>query len=98
MYGYEPSWLDIYMNAMANQPPMMPLSSMNQPMPPIDVNTIQPDMTQPMPPIDVNTIQPDMTQPMPPEQNIMVGNEQNQTAPVDDSMSNLSDLSSNGVM
>lgn len=82
MYGYEPSWLDIYMNAMANQPPMMPLSSMNQPMPPIDVNTIQPDMTQPMPP----------------EQNIMVGNEQNQTAPVDDSMSNLSDLSSNGVM
>lgn len=85
MYGYEPSWLDIYMNAMANQPPMMPLSSMNQPMPPIDVNA-------------VNTIQPDMTQPMPPEQNIMVGNEQNQTAPVDDSMSNLSDLSSNGVM
>lgn len=82
MYGYEPSWLDIYMNAMANQPPMMPLSSMNQPMPPIDVNTIQPDMTQPMPP----------------DQNIMVGNEQNQTAPVDNSMSNLSDLSSNGVM
>lgn len=85
MYGYEPSWLDIYMNAMANQPPMMPLSSMNQSMPPIDVNA-------------VNTIQPDMTQPMPAEQNIMVGNEQNQTAPVDDSMSNLSDLSSNGVM
>ena len=82
MYGYEPSWLDIYMNAMANQQPMMPLSSMNQPMPPIDVNTIQPDMTQPMPP----------------DQNIMVDNEQNQTAPVDDSMSNLSDLSSNGVM
>lgn len=82
MYGYEPSWLDIYMHAMANQPPMMPLSSMNQPMPPIDVNAIQPDMTQPMPP----------------EQNIMVGNEQNQTAPVDNSMSNLSDLSSNGVM
>lgn len=66
MYGYEPSWLDIYMNAMANQPPMMPLSSMNQP--------------------------------MPPEQNIMVDNEQNQTQPVDNSMSNLSDLSSNGVM
>ena len=83
MYGYdEPSWLDIYMHAMANQQPMMPLSSMNQPMPPIDVNTIQPDMTQPMPP----------------DQNIMVGNEQNQTAPVDDSMGNLSDLSSNGVM
>ncbi len=85
----EPSWLDIYMNAMANQPPMMlPLSSMNQPMPPmpqIDVNA-------------VNTIQPDMTQPISPDQNIMVGNEQNQTAPVDDSMSNLSDLSSNGVM
>lgn len=82
MYGYEPSWLDIYMNAMANQQPMMPLSSMNQPMPPIDVNTIQPDMTQP--------IQP--------EENIMVGNEQNQTAPIDNSMSNLSNLSSNGVM
>ena len=85
MYGYEPSWLDIYMNAMANQPPMMPLSSMNQPMPPIDVNA-------------VNTIQPDMTQPISPDQNIMVGNEQNQTSPVDDSMSNLSDLSYNGVM
>ena len=82
MYGYEPSWLDIYMNAMANQQPMMPLSSMNQPMPPIDVNTIQPDMTQQIPP----------------DQNIMVGNEQNQTAPIDNSMSNLSDLSSNGVM
>ena len=85
MYGYEPSWLDIYMNAMANQPPMLPLSFMNQSMPPIDVNA-------------VNTIQPDMTQPMPQEQNIMVGNEQNQTQPVDNSMSNLSDLSSNGVM
>lgn len=82
MYGYEPSWLDIYMNAMANQQPMMPLSSMNQPMPPIDVNTIQPNMAQPM--------QPD--------ENIMVGNEQNQTQPIDNSMSNLSDLSSNGVM
>ena len=82
MYGYEPSWLDIYMHAMANQQPMMPLSSMNQPMPPIDVTTIQPDMTQP--------IQPD--------KNIMVDNQINQTAPIDNSMSNLSDLSSNGVM
>ena len=83
--NYEPSWLDIYMNAMANQPSMMPLSSMNQPMPPIDVNA-------------VNTIQPDMTQAIQPEENIMVGNEQNQTAPIDNSMSNLSNLSSNGVM
>lgn len=80
--NYEPSWLDIYMHAMANQQPMMPLSSMNQPMPPIDVNYNQPNMAQPM--------QPD--------QNIMVGNEQNQTQPIDNSMSNLSDLSSNGVM
>lgn len=84
MYGYEPSWLDIYINAMANQQPMMPLSNMNTQMPPIDINSInQVDNTQP---------------PTQPDQNIMVGNEQNQTAPIDDSMSNLSNLSSNGVM
>lgn len=82
MYGYEPSWLDIYMHAMANQPPMMPLSSFNPQMSPIDVNSIQP------------TTQPDMNQP----QNIMVDNQMNQTQPIDNSMSNLSDLSSNGVM
>lgn len=80
--NYEPSWLDIYMHAMANQQPMMPLSSFNQQIAPIDA-------TIPQSPIE---------QPIQPDQNIMVGNEQNQTAPIDNSMSNLSDLSSNGVM
>lgn len=80
--NYEPSWLDIYMNAMANQPPMMPLSSFNQQIAPIDA-------TIPQSPIE---------QPIQPDQNIMVDNKMNQTQPIDNSMSNLSDLSSNGVM
>ena len=48
MYGYEPSWLDIYMNAMANQSQMMPLTSINTQMPVIPIEqTIPQNVQQP---------------------------------------------------
>lgn len=84
MYGYEPSWLDIYVNAMANQQPIMSLSSLNSQMLPVDVASVPP--------------QQPMNQPVPQDQNIMVDNQMNQTPPVDNSMGNLSDLTSNGVI
>lgn len=80
MYGYEPSWLDIYINAMANQSQMMPLTSINTQMPVVPIEQ----------PIPQNVQQPD--------QNIMVDNQMNQNPPVDNSMGNLSDLTSNGVI
>ena len=63
MYGYEPSWLDIYMHAMANQQPMMPLSSMNQPMPLMPIEQ----------PIQQNVQQPDQNIMVGNEQNIKIG-------------------------
>ena len=69
---------------MANQQPIMPLSSFNSQMPPVDIASIQP-------PQPVN-------QPTQPDQNIMVDNQMNQNQPVDNSMGNLSDLTSNGAM
>lgn len=84
MYGYEPSWLDIYINAMANQQMMMPLSSFNSPMPPVDVTSIPP--------------QQPMNQSAPQDASIMVDNQMNQNPPVDNSIGNLSDLTYNGVM
>ena len=80
MYGYEPSWLDIYMNAMANQSQMMPLTSINTQMPVMPIEQ----------PIQQNVQQPD--------QNIMVGNEQNINPMPNQNMSNLSDMTSQGVM
>lgn len=80
MYGYEPSWLDIYMHAMANQPPMMPLTSINTQMPVMPIE-------QPIP----QNVQPT-------DQNIMVGNEQNINPMPNQNMSNLSDMTSQGVM
>ena len=80
MYGYEPSWLDIYMNAMANQQSIMPLNYMNAQMPVMPIEQ----------PIQQNVQQPD--------QNIMVGNEQNINPMPNQNMSNLSDMTSQGVM
>ena len=80
MYGYEPTWLDIYMNAMANQSQMMPLTSINAQMPVMPIEQ----------PIQQNVQQSD--------QNIMVGNEQNINPMPNQNMSNLSDMTSQGVM
>lgn len=80
MYGYEPSWLDIYMNAMANQSQMMPFTSINTQMPVMPIEQ----------PIQQNVQQPD--------QNIMVGNEQNINPMPNQNMSNLSDMTSQGVI
>ena len=47
MYGYEPSWVDIYMNAMANQQQMMPLTSINTQMPVVPIEQSIPQNVQP---------------------------------------------------
>ena len=80
MYGYEPTWLDIYMNAMANQSQMMPLASINTQMPVMPIEQPIPQNGQPT------------------DQNIMVGNEQNINPMPNQNMSNLSDMTSQGVM
>lgn len=79
MYGYEPSWVDIYMNAMMNNQPMInPMAMYNTP--------VQPQINQPTSPIMVNNTNPNQ------QMDVTTPNA------VDNSMSNLSDMTSKGVI
>lgn len=84
---YEPSWLDIYMNALANQaniPLPLPSSNIQQPVPYV-------------PPVDQTVNQ--NVQPMQQNSGISVDNMGVQPSqPQDQGMMNLNTLSSNGVM